>query len=116
MQMNSEIGCCGIPGVPPASFFKALCDSNRMAILVGLAEVEQTQTVTEIASRHPIDMSVVSRHLRALRDAGIVRSEKRGKEVHYALNALSLAKLLRDFASMLESCPCCRAEEGCAEC
>lgn len=83
-----------------------------MAIMVGLAQAEDTQTVSQVASRHPIDLSVVSRHLRALRDAGILKSEKRGKEVHYRVNALSLAKLLRDFATVIENCPCCAGEKG----
>lgn len=112
MQVNDS-NCCGLPGVPPVSFFKALCDSNRMAILVRLAEVVETQTVSEIATQHPIDLSVVSRHLRALREAGIVRAQKRGKEVHYALNALSLAEMLREFADALENCPCCRDVKDC---
>lgn len=52
----------------------------------------------------PVDQSVVSRHLSAMREAGIVTAERKGKEVHYELNASGLADLLRNFADAIEGC------------
>lgn len=79
-----------------------------MSILVTLAESTETRTVSQIAEQHPIDVSVVSRHLRALKEAEVLMAEKRGKEVHYTLNGAEVARILRDFATMIENCPQCR--------
>ena len=106
----SNIGCCGIPGVPPASFFKALCEPTRLSITMQLAQSEESKTVSEIAAAQTVDLSVVSRHLKGLREAGVLISQKRGKEMHYAVNAKGLANLLREFANVIEQCPCYQKE------
>jgi DNA-binding transcriptional ArsR family regulator len=51
-----------------------------------------------------VDISVVSRHLSVLRDVGIMKSEKKGKEVYYTLRTKPLAIYLRSLADALESC------------
>ena len=89
-------------------FFKALCDPNRIGILVRLAHCARPCTVTGIAECCPVDISVVSRHLGILRDAGIVASERRGKEVFYTLRYPDLAASLHSIADAMEAC--CLAE------
>lgn len=84
--------------------FKALCDPSRLAILARLAEACAPCTVSEIAKCCPINLSVVSRHLAQLRDAGVLCAEKRGKEVRYAVRARELAETLRAIADALEHC------------
>jgi len=84
--------------------FKALADPNRQQILVRLAGGNSERTVTEVAGCCSVDLSVVSRHLANLRDAGIVRSQKRGKEVFYTLEAHSLVSRLRAIADAIERC------------
>lgn len=49
-----------------------------------------------------VDLSVVSRHLSVLKDAGVVSSEKKGKEVLYSLNGKQIAGLLRKLANQIE--------------
>ena len=84
--------------------FKALCDVNRVAILVSLSDCCGPRTVTEIARNLPIDVSVVSRHLAALREAGVLAAEKRGREVYYHLRISALAAKLRALADALDAC------------
>lgn len=84
--------------------FKALCDTNRLSLLARLAGCQSTQNVQSMAECCPVDQSVVSRHLSAMREAGIVKAERKGKEVHYELNASGLADLLRSFADAIEDC------------
>ncbi len=48
--------------------------------------------VNALSSRLDITQGAVSQHLRILRDAGIVISEKRGYYVHYQLNRKILKK------------------------
>lgn len=93
------------------SFFKALCDPNRISLLLRLAGCSRACTVTELNECCPIDLSVVSRHLGVLRDAGIVESEKRGKEVYYTVCAKELVATMRSIADVLEGC-CCHAQES----
>ncbi len=88
----------------PAEVFKALSDPNRIAILARLAELAKEQTVTEVAACCPVNISVVSRHLRTLKDAGVLEAVKRGKEVFYRVRIQELVQWLRTLADALESC------------
>ncbi len=103
--MNNSRQCCaGLSQCLSPDLFKALSDPNRVAILARLAEMAGEQTVTEVASCCPINLSVVSRHLRTLRDAGIVECERRGKEVYYRARVSNLSRLLRNLADALDAC------------
>jgi ArsR family transcriptional regulator len=84
--------------------FKALADPNRVAMLVHIAENRGEQTVSEVARGFSIDISVVSRHLSILRDAGILQAEKRGREIFYSVRIAALVDTLRQLADALESC------------
>ena len=64
----------------------------------------EPSTVSEIASCCPTDLSVVSRHLAVLREAGIVEAQKRGKEVYYSVRYPELTARLRDLAESIEAC------------
>ena len=97
--------CCGdLEALFEPRFFKALCDPCRIGILSRLARAGGPQTVSEVASCCPTDVSVVSRHLATLRDAGIVEAEKRGKEVYYRVRYPELAATLRAMADAIEGC------------
>ena len=88
----------------PVELFKALGDPNRIAILRQLAAGRRNQTVSEIAERCPINVSVVSRHLKILHRAGVLESFKQGKEVFYEVRIPYLVGLLRNLASALDAC------------
>lgn len=96
--------CPDLASLLPVELFKALSDPNRVAMLAGLAVGGTTQTVSEVAGRSPIDVSVVSRHLKILKRAGILDSEKRGKEVLYQVRIPYLVGLLRQLADALQAC------------
>lgn len=94
--------------VEPA-FFRALSDPTRLELLVQLAGCRRPCTVGELAGCCPVDLSVVSRHLATLRDAGLVEAEKRGKEVYYAVKVREVSETLRCIADALEGC--CNEEQ-----
>ena len=103
--MTDEKKCCsGLTEWMQPDLFKALSDPNRISILTRLAERAVEQTVTQVASCCPVNISVVSRHLRTLKDAGVVAAEKRGKEVFYRVKVQDLVSLLRNLADALEDC------------
>jgi DNA-binding transcriptional ArsR family regulator len=97
--------CCNPADFPRADLFRALGDANRLAILAGIASCcGESRTVSEVAREIPKDLSVVSRHLGTLRDAGVLRSERRGKEVHYFCCYEELVSALRSLADAIEAC------------
>ena len=71
--------------LPVGDPFDALGDPNRRAIVELLGAGERS--VQEIADVLPISRPAVSRHLRLLREAGLVREEARGTRRIYALRA-----------------------------
>ncbi len=104
-KSRSAKGCCpDLGAVLDPRFFKALCDPNRVAILIRLAGCSDTSTVSEVASCCSTDMSVVSRHLATLREAGIIEATKSGKQVHYRVCFTDLVGTLRQVADAIEAC------------
>jgi DNA-binding transcriptional ArsR family regulator len=69
--------------------FDALGDSNRRAIVELLGS--GGRTVGEIAQSLPISRPAVSRHLRLLKQAGLVIDEPRGTRRIYQLHARGVA-------------------------
>ena len=107
------VSCC--PSIADSfapELFKALGDPNRIAILADLAQACAPRRVTEIATCCPIDLSVVSRHLRQLRQAGVVEAEKKGREVFYTVRDGELARVLRRMAAAIEACCPTQPEPG----
>jgi ArsR family transcriptional regulator, arsenate/arsenite/antimonite-responsive transcriptional repressor len=84
--------------------FEALSSQVRRKILAYLAEAELT--AGEISSRFNMSKPSVSQHLTVLEAAGLVRSEKRGQFVHYALVRESLTNTLNGYVQ--EVCPVSR--------
>jgi len=102
---DSGASCCsGLSGLLSPRLFKALSDPKRVSLLVRLAEERCSCTVSQIAEGSGVDLSVVSRHLAILREAGIIKCEKRGKEVWCDIQTDTLARILRDLADALEAC------------
>ena len=103
---QTESGCCcnGLADLLSPRLFKALADPKRLSLLVRVAEGGGPSTVSHVAKGSGVDMSVVSRHLAILREAGIISCEKQGKEVLCTLQTDVLARVLREIANALESC------------
>lgn len=96
--------CCNVGECIQPRFFRALGDPNRVAILARLAQCGRACTVSEIAACCTVDVSVVSRHLAILREAGILLAEKRGKEVYYRVSYESFSETLRAIADAIDAC------------
>ncbi|HTU64536.1 MAG TPA: metalloregulator ArsR/SmtB family transcription factor [Steroidobacteraceae bacterium] len=72
------------------SVFNALCDPTRRAILARLTDTEAR--VTDIAAQFPISLNSISKHIRMLERAGLVRRSVAGREHLLSLNAGPLAE------------------------
>lgn len=69
----------------------ALADPTRRRILELLVDGEVA--AGELSGQFPLSRPAVSRHLRVLREAGLVRSRVDGQRRVYALDAAPLAEL-----------------------
>ena len=66
-----------------AQTFGLLADPTRLSIVISC--MDQERSVGEIAETLGLSTSLTSHHLRLLRSAHILRSERRGKQVFYAM-------------------------------
>jgi ArsR family transcriptional regulator len=66
-----------------ADFCSALADSTRLILLYALAE--KSRNVTELTEELGLPQPTVSRHLKVLRDRGLVVANRQGMTVQYAL-------------------------------
>ncbi len=92
---QKEQGCCSSaecaaerrdPGLDEgARLFKALADETRLAILSQLREQGEVCACHFLACCE-LAQPTVSHHLKVLREAGLVSTEKRGLWVYYTLN------------------------------
>jgi DNA-binding transcriptional ArsR family regulator len=80
-----------------ADLFHLLGDPTRLRIV--LACLTQPTSVGDIAATLALSSSLVSHHLRLLRAARIVKSERQGKQVFYAAADAHISTLL---ATMFE--------------
>ena len=70
-----------------ALLFKALSDPYRLTMLATLARSPDDVCVCDFTGTLPLEQPTVSHHLRILREAGLVTSERRGTWVYYQLSA-----------------------------
>src|SRR5262245_17963296 len=67
----------------------ALCDPTRRAILARLTDADAR--VTDIAAHFPISLNSISKHIRMLERAGLLRRTVSGRDHLLSLNAAPLA-------------------------
>lgn len=82
-----------------AEIFKVLGNEDRIRILNALRESECCGCELEVALDAP--QSTVATHLRKLRDAGLVKSRKKGKWSYYRIADAAVFELL-DFADVIQ--------------
>jgi DNA-binding transcriptional ArsR family regulator len=70
--------------------FNALCDPTRRAILARLTDADAR--VTEVAADFPISLNSISKHIRMLERAGLLRRSIVGRDHVLSLNAGPLAE------------------------
>ncbi len=85
-----------------ADVYAAIADPTRRALLLRLAQ-EGERNVTELLEPFSISQPAVSKHLRILREAGLVRSRREGRERFYEIEASRLRDVY-DWVSYFEKC------------
>jgi len=101
MQSLPVLNACCAPGadrIEPeaaealAARFKALADPTRVAIVNRLAGAGEV-CVCELVDEFELSQPTISHHLRLLRQAGLVESERRGTWAYYRLLPASIDEL-----------------------
>jgi len=75
----------GLPQEGPALVFAALADPVRLELVTRLADGDAT--VGELAAVHPISVQAISKHVKVLEGAGVVRRTGPGHRAGVQLNA-----------------------------
>ena len=97
-----------------AAGFHALSDPLRIQILELLRE--QELCVCELCDRLSVPQPKLSFHLKALKDAALVRSRQEGRWIYYSLNLAQFVALeqylaeYRRFSQILPARPCSDAD------
>lgn len=71
------------PSIICADKLRVLADVTRLSVMESL--LDGAKNVTEINSRLKIDQSLLSHHLKVLRDSGLVTTRREGKAIRYAI-------------------------------
>ncbi len=83
----------------PDDVFIAIADPTRRQILRMLAK--QPLPVKQMAAKFPVSRPAISRHLRVLRNAGLIVENARGRQHYYHLQAERL-KEVREWVSYFD--------------
>ena len=75
-----------------ATAFAALGDRTRLALVARLCDGSRC-SIAQLSDGQPLTRQAISKHLRVLEDAQIVRSERAGRENLYVLNPQPIADL-----------------------
>lgn len=74
--------------------FQAIAHADRLDVLLALSAAPQC--VSDLAEACKASPSAMSHQLRRLREAGLVRAERRGRRIEYALADRHVAKIVAD--------------------
>lgn len=100
-RRDLKAGCESRCGLPPARrdvhvhapLLRALADEARLDIVARLAAAGGPVCVCDLMPGLGLAQPTVSHHLRTLKDAGVVTSERRGSWVYYSLDFSILGSL-----------------------
>lgn len=92
-----------------SKFFKVLSEPVRVQILKFLI-LDGCSDIAAIARALPQDRSVISRHLKFMEEAEILKSEKVSRHVYYMVNVVAFRNKLSSIVDQITTCmnECCQ--------
>jgi DNA-binding transcriptional ArsR family regulator len=78
-------------GPDPAGLFAALGDQTRLALLTQLSD-GKSRSITGLSTDTRITRQAITKHLRVLEEAGLVRSHRSGRESRFAFRPERIAE------------------------
>jgi DNA-binding transcriptional ArsR family regulator len=92
-----------------ARFLKCIGEPTRLQILKLLAEGEKC--VGELTSVLDKEQSLISHHLRALKECNIVTERQEAQKVYYKLTQVRLAGFIIDCEALMNELSLCKCKE-----
>jgi DNA-binding transcriptional ArsR family regulator len=92
-----------------ARFLRCIGEPTRLQILKLLAEGERC--VGELTSVLNKEQSLISHHLRALKECNIVKERQEAQKVYYKLTDAKLARLIIDCEALMKELLLCKCQE-----
>lgn len=83
--------------------FRALNHKRRQQIMEMIYNSADPINVTDIYIAFKLEQSIISQHLKILRDAGLVISSRQGKFIYYSVN-VGRIKQISEAAKGLQTC------------
>jgi len=108
ISVMSQEPCCGIAELRPedaehlqhsAAVFKALSDPTRLRILRAISQMREL-CECNIVPTFNLSQPTISYHIKVLREAGLVQSERRGQWVWHRVNHKALLGAVRDLTEI----------------
>lgn len=84
-------------------FVKSIASETRLGILLLFLD-GQERTVSQITEAIGLGQPTTSEHLAVMKRAGVLVSEKRGKEVYYRPDRMKIAASLEMLSTILKKC------------
>lgn len=84
--------------------FQAIADPTRRAILLLIAS--QAMTPNTVAEKFDSSRQAISKHIHILTECGLVKQEKKGREIYYHVNATKINELdkwIQQFRNVVET-------------
>jgi len=92
-----------MPTQPKRDVFQAIADPTRRAILLLIAT--QAMTPNALAEQFDSTRQAVSKHIKILNEARLVKPKKVGREIYYEVNAAQIKEIdkwMEKFKGLLE--------------
>jgi DNA-binding transcriptional ArsR family regulator len=88
------------PGAARAPLFAALGDSTRLE-LIGRLSLGQPRSISGLTEGSKLTRQAITKHLRILEEVGLVRGERRGREIrfHFVPRQIDVARSFLDQVS-----------------
>src|SRR5438128_2567454 len=87
---------------PDARLFAAMGDPSRLSILLQLA-ADGTVCACDLSICCEVAQPTVSHHLKVLREAGLIKGERRGTWIHYSLEPAAFSRIAALVAALRSS-------------
>ncbi len=84
---------------------KALGDSTRFKILMHLFSSGNNLCVTALSDKLNVTQPVISQHLKILKNAGLVNSNRIGYHIHYTVNENKIKEIANQLNDLVELTP-----------
>jgi DNA-binding transcriptional ArsR family regulator len=92
-----------------ARFLRCIGEPTRLQILKSLSGGERC--VSELSDVLNREQSLVSHHLRALKECNIVKERQEAQKVYYKLTDTRLARLITDCEALMKELSLCKCQE-----